>query len=192
MSAVGEFGVTPVVAAEEPAGSDAEVAAEAGLAGEVDDPVAGLGDMDVVDVDVPAAGADADPAAVPDAGAALVDAAFGGAEFADGEVAVPAVAPADRSNAFRCVRNSTSLPRIAGSSCAAPAGGEAAPAVAVPVLPVAPVVPAMLPVAPEVPAVALPVALVPEVPTAPLTPLDCAASPPSGPSSVARFASSLA
>ena len=68
------------------------------------------------------------------------------------EAEVGSAPPADFSNSFRCVLNSTSFPRIAGSSwtpdALAPVG--AAP---VPVVPAAPAVP--VPVVPAVPAAAL-------------------------------------
>jgi hypothetical protein len=86
-----------------------------------------------------------------------VEAADGSA--ADGEVGVADVAaspPAAFSNAFRCVRKSTSFARIAGSSGAdaalAEAAGFAGFAVVDPAVPVAAVDPA--PVVPAVPAIA--------------------------------------
>lgn len=94
--------------------------AGAGLAAGFDAPVAAPGAIVLDEVVEPAAGA---------AGAGVV-----------------ALAPADRSKAFKCVRNSISFARIAGSSCA-------------------------VALEPAVPAVAAAPAVVPDVPTAPLTPL---------------------
>jgi hypothetical protein len=86
------------------------------------------------------------------------------------ELAAP---PAAFSNCFRCVRNSVSFARIAGSR---PAGAAA------PVVPAAPAVPAV-PAVPVVPAV-------PAVPTA--VPAAAVVSVSPGPSSELRFASTLA
>ena len=112
----------------------------------------------------------------------LLEGALDAAALLDGALA--STPPAACSNALRCVRNSTSFARMAGSICTAPL--VAAPPVPVALLaPLPPVAVGVLPAAGVLPVVPV----VPAVEVAPVAAVLSAAFPPS---SVLRFASTFA